>query len=320
VEVSEALAVRLANRYINAASALSIAQTGKLELFVMAATVCSLVAAAGVVLNASLERHRPHHHMQEVDVAFELQCAPPEPSFRTVEPPEALVPLRFEEGSKPAPKASAPADDVRRAGTVTAEKPAPDTVEPTDKVAARAVPEEAPIAVTSPVIPSAPPARPITALLPNPFTGNAANAATPPPSAPAGGEVDGAMGATGAGGTGAGTGGGDPNALAGGDFGVQNGVSTRAPAVAMGNIGPYKRDLVARLRSAWHPDQPYESVTVDLAVDHGGKVLEKKILVSSGNEQLDESLLKALDSVEMAALPDWYRGQQLHIKLVLRNT
>lgn len=316
--MSDALAVRLASRYMDATSALSIARTGNLERFLLFSCVLCLVTAVGFVASASLERQRPHR-IHDVDVAFELQCAPPEPSFRTV---DAFAPLRFDEGQKPAPVAHAPAD-ARRSGAVTAEQPVRAPEEQPTKVA-HAVPEQAPIAVNRPIIPSAPPVRPMAALLSNPFTGNAANAATPPPAqacaAVGGGEVDGAVGATGTGGSGEGAGQGDPNALAGGDFGVGNGISTRAGKIAMGNIGPYKRELVAKLRSVWHPDQPYDSVTVDLALDHDGRVLDKKILVSSGNDRLDESLLKALETVEMTALPDWYRGHELHIKLVLKNT
>ena len=313
--MSDALAVRLASKYLDATSALSIAQTGNLERFLLFSCMLCLMSGMAFVATANRETHNKVRIIHDVDVAFELQCAPPEPSFRSV---DGLMPLHFDEGQKPAPKANA-ADDVRRSG-MNAEKPNRSSAEQTTRLAAHAVPEEAPIAVNQPVIPSAPLARPMTALLSNPFTGNAANAAVPADSAPAGGAMDGASGAVGAGGSGSGTGQGDPNALAGGDFGVQKGVSTRAPAVALGNIGPYKRELVARLRSMWHPDAPYDSVTVDLALDRDGRLLDKKILVSSGNEQLDDSLLKALDTVEMAALPDWYHGHELHIKLVLRNS
>lgn len=308
-----AQAVRLADRYMSASSPVSINRSGRLAHFLLlSALLCGFATASIFTLGSIHTRHRVIH---DVDVAFELTCAPPEPSFRAV---DQLVPLRFEEGQKPAALANKESD-IAATGNQTQDTVTDGKTARAEK-ATRAVPEEAPIAVARPVISSASAPRPMAVLPPNPFTGNAANAATPELSTAAGGAADGVAGATGKGGTGAGVGQGDPNALAGGDFGAQNLIAMKVPAVALGNIGPYKRDVVARLRRLWHPETNYGSVTVEIALDHDGKVVDKKIVVSSGNDKLDTGLLEAIGAAQFAALPDWYHGEQLHIQLRLHNS
>jgi hypothetical protein len=313
--MSNALAIRLVDRYMNAASPLSIASTGRLGRFLVLSCVMATIVCTAFV---TISKVCPPHHItiHDVDVCFEITCAPPEPSFRAV---NQLIPLRFEEGQQPAALANEE-HKTPVTGIQTALLPStPQVVVP--KKATHAVPEQAPIAISRPVVSSAPRPQPMAAaIMSNPFTGSAASAATPAASSPASGLADGQAGATGIGGTGSGTAQGDPNALAGGDFGAQNLISMKAPAVALGNIGPYKRDLVSRIRQIWHPEDTYEFVTIDLALDHDGKLVDKKIIVSSGNQRTDASLLSALDNAQFAALPEWYRGHELHIKVKLQST
>jgi TonB family protein len=308
---ANATAVRLADRYIGTESPLSIARTGQLERWLwFSGIVCSFALITVMYIGHNSKDH--HVVIHDVDVAFELTCAPPEPSFRAV---DRLVPLNFEEGQKPAALANKQ-NELQK------------TANEEDKIAqdkavkphlASAVSEQAPIAVAQPAIPSPPVAHNPMADI---FGGAAAVAATPAQasSQTGGGSADGQAGATGAGGSGSGAGHGDMNALAGGDFGAANAISMRTGPVAMGNIGPYKRQILSRIKEVWHPTDDYGTVTVEILVDRHGHVLEKQVVKSSGSDHVDTSLLSALDSAQLSALPDWYRGNELRIKLVLRST
>jgi len=94
----------------------------------------------------------------------------------------------------------------------------------------------------------------------------------------------------------------------------------KVPPTAMGNIGPYKRDLVARIKAAWHPDQAYDQVEVELSLSRDGTVLGTQLLKSTGNGKIDSTLLEAIHGTEFAALPDWFHGRQLKVKLILKNS
>lgn len=312
VGLMSTIAVRLASRYINSASPLSIQQSGRLQQFlVMSGILCSVAAFACVYIGYNQKGH--HSVIHDVDVAFELTCAPPEPSFRAV---ETLVPLKFEEGQKPAALAMKETN-IKKTAIDLNKITQRTTTEPVKPHLASAVPE-APIAV-APIM-SSQPSNPVANVLANPFGGSAANAASPVDSSAAGGVADGQAGATGPGGSGVGQGKGDTNSLAGGDFGANQLIAMKSAPVAMGNIGPYKRDIVARIKQTWHPDEDYSQVTVEIAIDRDGKVLEKQIVQSTGNSKIDTQLMAAIDEAHFGALPEWYRGSQLKIKLVLRNT
>lgn len=305
-------AVRLASRYVNTRSPVSIAQTGQLRRFVVFSGILASFAMLAICYVG--HNQRGHHRIiHDVDVAFELTCAPPEPSFRAV---DQLVPLKFEEGAQPTAVGTKPEvahSSVEQQHQVTDKK---EKVKP-HMIAA--VPEQAPVALAQPSLPQQ--NNPVANVLSNPFGGAAASAATPvAESSPAGGSPDGSVGAAGAGGNGTGAGKGDSNSLAGADFGQNQLVTMRTAPVAMGNIGPYKRDLVARIKQAWHPEEDYEQVVVELALSQEGKLLNRQLLQSTGSSTLDEQLLSAIDETQFAALPEWYRGAQLKIKLVLKNT
>lgn len=315
--MNPATAVRLAMRYIDSRDPLSINKAGRIKPFVLGAAITA-VGSMLIMSNMEQLEKQHRHHIEDVDVAFEITCAPPEPSYRAM---EKLIPINFDEGAKPA-----------AAGVETAkakqDKQAQDlqNSEEIQRVTAEAVRKavpEAPVAVSrSAIAGDVPtPTVPQPTISPNnPFLGSAANAASPPSAEASNGATDGQPGGTNNGGTGFGPGKGDSNALAGGDFGIQRGLGMSAAPVAMGNIGPYKRELIARIKETWKPDQPYETVAVEITVDHEGKLVEKSLVQSTGNKHLDDQLLAALDQTAFNALPDWFRGNQLKIKVVLKNT
>ncbi len=315
--MSSFIAVRLADRYFDTRNPESIGQSGNLRHFVvLSGIICSVAAMAIIYMGHNQRLHRFVIH--DVDVAFELSCAPPEPSFRTG---DQLVPLKFDEGQKPAPLANT--ENEIHKSTTELEKATAKKL--TDKVEQSKVRQnnnnnnlEAPIAVGR--IDAA--NRPVANVLVDPFGGAAANAATPvADTSPAGGALDGKAGAVGPGhGSGSGQSNGDTSSLTGSDFGANQLIAMRAPPTAMGNIGPYKRDLVARIKAAWHPVEAYDQVEVQVTLSREGKLLSSQLLRSTGNSKIDSTLLEAIDSTDFAALPEWFQGHQLKIRLILKSS
>ncbi|MBX9685995.1 MAG: TonB family protein [Candidatus Obscuribacterales bacterium] len=84
---------------------------------------------------------------------------------------------------------------------------------------------------------------------------------------------------------------------------------------AMGNIAPYRRNLVLRLAQNWHPRKKYHILRLQLEIAKDGKLLAATILTGSGNRHLDADALSAAESTSFEPLPDWYRGETLIFKI-----
>lgn len=134
-----------------------------------------------------------------------------------------------------------------------------------------------------------------------------------------GGSTSGSQSA-GAAGSGQGNAQGDQNSLMGGDFGANRAIAMKVPAVVMGNIKPYKIDLLSRIKKTWNVNQPFLPVTLEVVIDHNGKLVSRDLIDGTGNPQLDQSLLQAVDNTEYAPLPDWYKSEHLRFKLILNSS
>jgi TonB family protein len=126
-------------------------------------------------------------------------------------------------------------------------------------------------------------------------------------------------GGSGAGGTGTGTG--DMGAGTGtGNAGGIPAIATRLPTGvtrAMGNIAPYRKDLLVRLAQNWRPKKSYENLIVLITIDHDGKLMGSEIFQSSGSKKADKEALQAVQATEFAPLPEWYKGETLTFKIEL---
>ena len=144
---------------------------------------------------------------------------------------------------------------------------------------------------------------------------------TAPSGAPNAGGAPGATqlgvgtGGNGAGGTGTGQGGLGAGTGEGGPGGK---VATALTATrAMGNISPYRKDMLLRLAQNWHPKKASENLIVLLTIAHDGRLLSEQVFQSSGNKKTDKEALKAAEETQFAPLPDWYKGETLTFKVEL---
>jgi TonB family protein len=89
-------------------------------------------------------------------------------------------------------------------------------------------------------------------------------------------------------------------------------------AAAMGNIAPYRKDMLMRLASHWNPKKMKQgNIVLVITLGKEGQLLNSEVLSSSGNDKLDQYALDAVGKTEFAPLPDWYRGSQLRLKVEL---
>lgn len=110
---------------------------------------------------------------------------------------------------------------------------------------------------------------------------------------------------------------GDLNAVAGADFGAQRPLALAVAAPRMGNIKPYKQDLLQKLAKHWHPHKGYDKMILSVTLNKEGKVVNTEVVESSGSERADHDALETINSIEFSALPDWYKGEHLTCKLNL---
>jgi TonB family protein len=89
-------------------------------------------------------------------------------------------------------------------------------------------------------------------------------------------------------------------------------------ATAMGNIAPYRKDMLLRLAANWHPKKHKEgNIVVVITLSKDGHLLNTELVTSSGNDKLDEYALQTVGKTDFAPLPDWFRGAQLRLKVEL---
>ncbi len=304
----------------------SIDRQGRLGQVVVLVMIFYAILGIAFVKMQEMEKKHPRI-IHDVDVSFEFSAPPPEPNFKVGDIPKPISLTEGENanpGSEAAPKAAA----ADKASLPTPK--APDTLPTPTQVQARPVPSHTttvapPVAVTpTNLIKTAAPT-PAPKQAPSRTTAPVAGAASNLPTsgaAVAGGTPDASEGGTGTGGQGvggSGTGQGDPGAGSG--FGQAGGViATRLPSTgarALGNIGPYRKEMLIRIAQNWHPKKKAEDIIVLITLDHDGKLLSDEIFQSSGSKKADKEALAAVESTEFAPLPDWYKGDQLPFKIEL---
>lgn len=307
-------AVRIASRYVDPTNPSSIHVAGRLQHYVMLSTMgIAVLMIWAAWMGHSQQVHRVVIH--DVDVNFEFTCPPPEPRYRAS---AVLSPIRLEEGSRPAALSNADQLSKKQGELAKAiERARTESVDVKSSQHALTIPE-APVAL----------ARTMNTNSAGNMLGQPAAAATtaapqvadqPVPANNNAGLTDGMENSNGAGGYGNSSGRGDQNSLAGGDFGISQPIDLK-PGVALGNIGPYKKDIASRIKERWHPGQAFSQVEIAMTLDHDGKVLAKTLLKGTGNRQLDEALISTLENTEFGSLPDWYKPSRLNIRVVLSDT
>ncbi len=321
-------AVRITDRFYGVRDTDSIERQGRLQNSIVLVFIFHMMLVIAFIKLQEYDVAHPRI-IRDVDVSFEFTPPPPEPPPKPVELPKALS-LTAGENPNPGSEA-APSPVATPEPTMPAVK-APKVTEQPTMVPAKPVPSRkttlaAPVAVTPtnivksdigqqiPKQAPAPPPVPTVAgpTATQPLSGTDTQGGLPngqEAGTGAGGQGQGGTG-TGAGGLGAGTGDGTAGGVP---------IATRLPATvgrAMGNIAPYRKDMLMRLAQNWHPKKTYEDLTVLITLDHDGKLVGGEIFQSSGSKKADKEALAAVEATEFAALPDWYKGETLTFKIQL---
>lgn len=85
---------------------------------------------------------------------------------------------------------------------------------------------------------------------------------------------------------------------------------------AMGNIKPWRLEVLRRIGQIWHPQSEEKPLVVVLHISRDGKLLESQI-VSADSPERSEALQKTLYRVKYPPTPEWYLGRQITYKLTL---
>jgi TonB family protein len=91
----------------------------------------------------------------------------------------------------------------------------------------------------------------------------------------------------------------------------------KPPAIAMGNIAPYRRDVLTRIAHNFHPKALHGAVVLVVTIDRDGNLVDSEIFTSSGNTRDDAEALEAARKTKFEHLPDWFKGAQLKFKIQL---
>lgn len=105
-------------------------------------------------------------------------------------------------------------------------------------------------------------------------------------------------------------------------------LSTSVPAFAgnesqpasKGDISPYRRDMLKRVASTWHPKQSDKTITVSIKVAKDGKLSDCSVVQSSGDKAFDKDAIDSIKTTSFAPLPDWYTSQDCTFKVDLSKT
>jgi TonB family protein len=307
--------VRITDRYFDRRDPDSIDRQGQLNQVVALVVIFHAIMGIGF---AKMEEHERRHPriIRDVNVAFEFSAPPPAPEFRVGEVPKAIT---LTEGENPDSGAASSAKP-READTVSLPTPkAPETLTtPTPEQAKPVVSHQTTVApsvavTTTQTIKAAPVQAPKKSLM----LQNIASGAPKEGGGPEGKE--GGVGDGGEGTGGSGKGEGDPGTGSGyGNVGGDIATRVSGGTRAMGNIGPYRKDLLMRIAQNWmHSKYHSEALTIQIIIGKEGQVLSTEIVESSGNKRADKEALAIIEGTEFAALPDWYKGDQLLFKIDL---
>lgn len=319
--------VGISDRFFDRKDPDSIDRQGQLNQVLVVVVIFHAIMGIAFVKMEEYERKHPHM-IRDVNVSFEFTAPPPVPAFKVGEVPKAIsltvgenpdagaadsaTPSAADVVSVPTPKAPEilPMPTPEKARPVVSHKT---TIAPPVAVTANTNIKAAPVQVPK----SAPKAPPPTDLA-------AATSESVASGAPkAGGGPQGNEGGVGQGGEGTGGSGkgqGDPGTGSG--FGTVGGeIATRLPSTAraMGNIGPYRRDLLMKIAANWHPKRKVEAMTVQIQIGKDGQVLSVEIIESSGNKRADKEAQAAIEATEFAPLPDWFKGDELTFKIDMKK-
>lgn len=298
--------VRIADKFLSPRNSTSIPRTGNLSLPLLCVTIAyTCVGTYAYNHRAFLERE----HRILSDITFEFIVAPPPPKPVVVTPPQSqpvippIVPVVLARTTQIAgPKSANPV-------------PTENTAKLTGPTAASVAPPPA----TKTAAPAPKDALPGSKEIPD----------TSPPQVKSEGEGKTSAGQesqgpgneqAGGGGTGQNAGGGqEGESTDGKGEGQKVAMLPRGTGAttSMGNIGPYRREMLMRIAQNWHPKKQKGNIVLVISLSPVGELLDTKILESSGDDKLDSYAVETVGKTEFAPLPDWFKGHQLRFKIEL---
>ena len=83
----------------------------------------------------------------------------------------------------------------------------------------------------------------------------------------------------------------------------------------MGNIAPYRKDMLMRIAQLWHPKRKGERMAIQITIGQDGKLQNAEIIEPCGNPASEAEALNSIKNTEFEKLPSWYKGKQLTFKI-----
>ena len=76
--------------------------------------------------------------------------------------------------------------------------------------------------------------------------------------------------------------------------------------------------MLLRLAANWHPKKHKQgNIVIVITLSKDGRLLNTELITSSGDDKLDEYAIATVGKTDFAPLPDWFRGNQLRLKVEL---
>jgi TonB family protein len=308
--------VRISDRFMSRSDPYSIDRQGRLGNITVLVVIFYVILGIAFVKLEEMERRHPRI-ISDVDVSFELSAPPSEPEFRTAKPGQNITAGEFinppgTSGSPSAASSQSPSLPSPQAQTLT-RPPTPVRAKP---IPSRYTTVAPPVAVATTAAVNT---QPTADLATKPSETAGVSSEQNPSGTPiAGGTASGVEGGVGVGTRGTGT---DGNGSSSGQSGNAGGgggplIASATPRI-LGNIAPYRKELLIRIAQNWHPKRKNESLVVAILLDHSGNLLSSEVLESSGNKKSDKEAIAAIEKTAFAPLPDWYKGNQMMFKIEL---
>lgn len=317
--------VKISDRFFDRKDPDSIDRQGQLNQVLVVVVIFHAIMGIAFVKMEEYERKHPRI-IHDTSVNFEFQAPPPAPDFKVGEVPKAIT---LTEGENP-DSGSAAAAKPREADTVslptikaaeTLPVPTPDAAKPVVSHETTVAPPVAVVTSTmakaAPVqAPKSAPKAPTNTTMAGATSNSQASGAPKEGGGPDG--KDGGVGEGGQGSGGAGKGDGDPGTGSGyGNIGGDEIALNVNNQRAMGNIGPYRKELLMKIAANWHPKHKNETMTVQIQLGKDGSVISCEVVESSGNKRADKEAQAAIESTEFSPLPPWYKGNDMIFRIDL---
>lgn len=84
---------------------------------------------------------------------------------------------------------------------------------------------------------------------------------------------------------------------------------------SIGNITPYRKDLMEELKKHWEAGSGKVAPVLLVEIAKNGSLVRVEVLESSGDTQRDHSAEEAVQKARFTPLPDWYRGESIPFKI-----